>query len=96
MPPPGGSSDRKKTGTFLRLGEALTRELAGLVGPYVLSDRRWPGSSCVSYRYGGFARRSRLREDGSRLLVIAGPDGEPVPDVRRRTARTWRSTGSTP
>ncbi|MEU5125126.1 lanthionine synthetase LanC family protein [Streptomyces mobaraensis] len=67
---------------FLRLGDVLAAELGGFQGPYVLSDRRWPRSSCVYYRYGGFSPRTLLRPDGSRRYVIADRDGSYVSDVR--------------
>lgn len=67
---------------FHAVGEALTRALDGFDGPRVLSDRRFPGSRVVSYRYGGFATVSRVLPAGNRELLIATPDGEPVVDVR--------------
>ncbi|MFI0738848.1 class III lanthionine synthetase LanKC [Streptomyces sp. NPDC021100] len=67
---------------FLRLGHLLTDELRGFDGPYILSDRRWPHSSCVYYRYGGFSPRTLLRPDGSRRFVIADHQGADVPDAR--------------
>lgn len=67
---------------FSRLGKRLTQELEHFVGPYILSDRPWPGSSCVYYRYGGFRARSTLQLDGRRTPVIASPDGGLVPDIR--------------
>jgi hypothetical protein len=67
---------------FHRIGGLLAEALEGEVGPYVLSDRRWPGSRSVFYRYGGFQARSRLRVDGRRDLLITTPGGEPVKDGR--------------
>ncbi|MFD3532754.1 class III lanthionine synthetase LanKC [Streptomyces sp. NPDC058664] len=68
---------------FLRLGNALADQLSEFTGPYILSDRRWPDSSCVYYRYGGFSPRTLLQPDGSRQFVIVDPHGACVPDVRR-------------
>ena len=68
---------------FMQLGELLARELHDFVGPYVLSDRRWPGSLCVYYRYGGFRRRPILQIDGTTKFAISAPDGAPVPDTRK-------------
>ncbi|MCX5395062.1 class III lanthionine synthetase LanKC [Streptomyces sp. NBC_00094] len=68
---------------FLRLGDALAAELSAFTGPYILSDRRWPDSSCVYYRYGGFSPRTVLQPDGSRQFVILDSHGSYVPDVRR-------------
>ncbi|MEV7187329.1 class III lanthionine synthetase LanKC [Kitasatospora sp. NPDC093102] len=67
---------------FLRLGRRLTRELQDLTGPYILSDRRWLGSGCVHYRYGGFSPRTVLQADGRRQFVITAPDGQLTPDLR--------------
>ncbi|MFI0543823.1 class III lanthionine synthetase LanKC [Streptomyces sp. WSLK1-3] len=67
---------------FTRLGNRLKEELLDFTGPYILSDRRWPGSSCVHYRYGGFQPVSVLQIDGSRRFVIRDPDGGYVTDTR--------------
>jgi hypothetical protein len=68
--------------TFHSVARALTAALDGLDGPYVLSDRRYPGSRVVSYRYGGFTSQPRVRSDGLHELMIQSPDGTPVPDER--------------
>ena len=67
---------------FRAIAAALTQALAGLDGPYVLTDRRCPGSRVVSYRYGGFVSRFELKPLGLRDLMIQAPDGSLVPDVR--------------
>ncbi|NJO66111.1 MAG: hypothetical protein HC832_00315 [Leptolyngbyaceae cyanobacterium RM1_405_57] len=67
---------------FYRLGYRLSGELSSFVGPYILSDRRWPGSRSVYYRYGGFSADSVLNLDGTRRHVITSPNGELVPDLR--------------
>ena len=67
---------------FYRLGQRLTEEMQEFNGPYILSDKRWPGSMCVYYRYGGFRARTMVQIDGRREHVIISPDGELVPDVR--------------
>jgi serine/threonine protein kinase len=67
---------------FLTVARALTEALEGFDGPYILSDRRCPGSKVVFYRYGGFATISRLRPDGVKDLMIHEPGGEPVVDIR--------------
>jgi serine/threonine protein kinase len=74
---PGDSS------AFLSVGEELVSLLATYSGPYILSDRRWPGSRCVFYRYGGFRERSRLSLEGSRVFLLTSRDGELVEDQRR-------------
>ncbi len=67
---------------FRVVAAALTEALSGMEGPYILSDRRCPGSNVVFYRYGGFATISRLRPDGIKDLMIHEPDGTPVVDER--------------
>lgn len=88
--------DRVQSGKFCTAypadagrAEALMRALAdalpGEVGPTVLTDRPFPGSRVVSYRYGGFVGRSRLLADGTRRPQVLDGSGTPVDD--RRTAR---------
>jgi hypothetical protein len=67
---------------FLTLIEALHQVTKDLEGPYILSDKRYRDSKVLFYRYGGFQRMYRLRADGSRQLMIRGPDGAFVPDER--------------
>jgi hypothetical protein len=67
---------------FRRLAKGLADALDSLAGPYVLSDRRVPGSRCVSYRYGGFQPLMKLEPSGVRMACIKTPDGEYIPDVR--------------
>lgn len=67
---------------FRAVAAALTDVLADVDGPYILSDRRCPGSRAVYYRYGGFQGISTTRPDGVGVLHILQPDGTPVPDVR--------------
>lgn len=57
----------------------LTKELAG---PYILSDRRYPGSRILFYRYGGFRGLTQLQLDGHFGPVMRSPTGEPEPDER--------------
>lgn len=68
--------------SFHRVARALTEALQGFDGPYVLSDRRYPGSRVVSYRYGGFTSRFRLQALGFRELFIESPDGTLIRDTR--------------
>ncbi|WP_069162663.1 class III lanthionine synthetase LanKC [Nocardia altamirensis] len=63
--------------------ERLERELSGIAGPYVLTDRRFGASQCVSYRYGSFRARYRLQPDGTRESTMRALDGTEVPDERR-------------
>src|SRR5689334_15431869 len=63
--------------------EELSAELQGISGPYVLSDRRYRDSECVSYRFGSFTSRSRVEADGTHTPLVVAVDGELVPDERR-------------
>ncbi|MBO4209292.1 class III lanthionine synthetase LanKC [Micromonospora echinofusca] len=59
----------------------LDELLAGEPGPYILSDLRY-GSGPVYVRYGGFAARYCLSDDGQVVPAIADADGVLVPDRR--------------
>ncbi|HEX4832606.1 MAG TPA: lanthionine synthetase LanC family protein [Trebonia sp.] len=60
----------------------LAADLAGIGGPFVLTDRRFGASECVSYRYGAFRDRTRVDADGTLVHTMAGPDGE-IDDQRK-------------
>ncbi|HEU5268638.1 MAG TPA: hypothetical protein VFU36_01850, partial [Jatrophihabitans sp.] len=60
----------------------LAAELSGISGPYVLTDRRFGDSECVSYRYGAFRRRLQVDAEGYPVHVMTGPDGQLVHDKR--------------
>jgi len=60
----------------------LAEELSGISGPYVLTDRRFGDSECVSYRYGGFQRRLQVDAEGYPVHIVAGPDGQLIEDKR--------------
>ena len=61
--------------------EELDAALAGEAGPYILSDLRW-GAGPVHVRYGGFAPRHCLDDQGQQVLAIEDADGVLVPDLR--------------
>ena len=67
---------------FYRLGQRLSEALDTFSGPYILSDRRWPGSKAVYYRYGGFTAQPELQIDGTQVNAILSPEGESIPDLR--------------
>jgi tRNA A-37 threonylcarbamoyl transferase component Bud32 len=67
----------------LELMQRLSRELSGVSGPFVLTDRRFGTSECVSYRYGGFRSRARVNSDGMQVHFLVGPDGTEIEDERR-------------
>lgn len=55
--------------------------LAGVRGPYILSDLRY-GDGPLFVRYGGFAERHCLADNGARSLALENAYGDLVPDVR--------------
>jgi tRNA A-37 threonylcarbamoyl transferase component Bud32 len=63
--------------------ERLSADLTGVSGPYVLTDRRYGDSECVSYRYGAFRGRTRVDAEGFGVHTMLGQDGEEVDDDRR-------------
>lgn len=67
---------------FYQCGEQLAVELKDHPGPYILSDRRWPRSKSVYYRYGGFTAQLKLRADGRRSFTIQDDAGAPTVDQR--------------
>jgi class III lanthionine synthetase len=90
----GKHSSRQQSGKFCAIYpstpelahatlEALSAEFQGISGPYVLTDRRYGDSECVSYRFGSFTSRSRVEADGTRTPLVVAVDGELVPDERR-------------
>lgn len=60
----------------------LGEKLAGEPAPYILTDLRW-GAGPLFVRYGGFAEKFCVGEDGELEPAITGPDGELHPDRRR-------------
>ncbi|MFI5528331.1 class IV lanthionine synthetase LanL [Kitasatospora sp. NPDC051853] len=72
---------------FLRLAAELHRATAGFPGPGILSDRAYAPGSRVHYRYGVFARRAELGNDGAYRSLLHGPDGSVTEDVRGASYR---------
>ena len=68
---------------FHRLGRALAEATEGLDGPYILSDRRVPGSRIVFYRYGEHLAEESVDPRGFRVHHMVGPAGERAQDRRR-------------
>ncbi|GAA1205179.1 class III lanthionine synthetase LanKC [Prauserella alba] len=62
--------------------DELDAALSGNAGPYILSDLRF-GNGPLYVRYGGFAKRFCVTEEGERVLAIERPDGTLVPDERK-------------
>jgi class III lanthionine synthetase len=67
---------------FLALAAKLAEHLQNFKGPYILSDRRYPGSSVVYYRYGGIKALGQRTFRGDRQLMLVNPQGKLVPDTR--------------
>lgn len=61
----------------------LAEELSGISGPYVLSDRRYGESECVSYRYGAFRGRMRVDAEGASVPTMLDAEGREIDDDRR-------------
>ncbi|GAA3023557.1 class III lanthionine synthetase LanKC [Streptosporangium longisporum] len=59
----------------------LDELLRGIEGPYILSDLRY-GEGPLFVRYGGFAGRRCLADNGELVLAIEDGEGRLVPDVR--------------
>lgn len=70
------------TEVFTELIQAIADATSDLEGPYILSDKRFPGSKVVFYRYGGFLRIDQLKVDGTRQAMIKAPSGDLIPDDR--------------
>ncbi len=66
-----------------RIIRRLADDLSGISGPFVLSDRRFGTSECVSYRYGAFRGRMRVDAEGVHVPTMTGPDGVEIDDERR-------------
>lgn len=66
---------------FTRLARDLADELAGVAGPYILSDLR-VGAGPVFVRFGGFRSLVCTGPDGSAVPAVRHPDGHLVPDER--------------
>ncbi|MBW8483708.1 class III lanthionine synthetase LanKC [Actinomadura parmotrematis] len=62
----------------------LDERLAGVQGPYILSDLRY-GEGPLFVRYGGFTDRKCIGKDGELVPAIENGDGELVPDIRTTT-----------
>lgn len=67
---------------FQRLGRALAQATAEFDGPYILSDRRVPGSRIVFYRYGEHQAGGEVDAEGERVPRMEGPSGEAGVDER--------------
>ncbi|HET9364991.1 MAG TPA: class III lanthionine synthetase LanKC [Candidatus Angelobacter sp.] len=67
---------------FESLLEQLYEQLRFEEGPYILSDRRYKDCRVLYYRYGGITQTTQVDVVGKKVLVLALPGGEAVPDVR--------------
>jgi tRNA A-37 threonylcarbamoyl transferase component Bud32 len=66
----------------LQMLRRLEADLSGISGPFVLTDRRFGMSECVSYRYGAFRNRTRVDAEGVEVHTMLGPDGQEMEDQR--------------
>lgn len=73
-------SDEKE---FTDIAGKLAEATAGFAGPYILSDRRYPGSKTVFYRYGGIRPVGALLPDGETTYTLTSPSGGTHPDERK-------------
>ncbi|WP_069164307.1 class IV lanthionine synthetase LanL [Nocardia altamirensis] len=89
----GVRADRAQSGKFLTvypadddqlrlLADQLHRATFGLVGPAILSDRRYRPDSLVHYRFGCFAWPTELDDTGYYEGQLCAPDGTLSADVR--------------
>lgn len=88
-------ADRSASGKFITIYPRDERELetvctelgdllAGMQGPYILSDLRW-GDGPLYVRWGGFADRYCVGPNGSLVLAVEDGEGALVPDRRGPT-----------
>src|SRR5205085_3371154 len=71
------------TEQFKALMQELHLATEGQSGPYILSDKRYPGSKVLFYRYGAFRHIARLNVFGERELCLHGKNGELILDQRQ-------------
>lgn len=69
-------------GHFRRIGQDLAAATNALDGPYILSDRRVPGSRVVFYRYGQHQPVQAVNARGHRMQQMLTPGGTAVEDAR--------------
>jgi len=67
---------------FASIIERLAKSTSDMVGPYILSDRRYKDSKVVFYRYGEHKGLGRVNAHGERIPCILAPDGTRVSDER--------------
>lgn len=67
----------------VRCADTLADLLAGVTGPYVLSDRQWRPDAPVFVRYGAFRPRQAWLDDGRRAPGRVAGSGRIVEDSRR-------------
>lgn len=67
---------------FVRIAKRLNQATAHLSGPHILTDRAYPGSKSVFYRYGAHAPGHRVDAYGSRIPGYVLEHGQWYDDVR--------------
>lgn len=67
---------------FLSLLSELHAATMEFTGPYILSDRRFPGSRVLHYRYGTMQSTDAVNGNGQKISQLLSPDGQAHPDRR--------------
>lgn len=71
----------KDNDQFCSLLDTLEESVSHLDGPYILSDTQFKKGP-VFFRYGGFLYRRSILQSGRQAVVIEGPKGTVVEDIR--------------
>jgi tRNA A-37 threonylcarbamoyl transferase component Bud32 len=69
--------------SFTEVALAMAEELQSHLGPWIVTDRRVRGSSCVFYRFGSFSSTLMQTSEGPLAAAMTAPDGTLTPDLRQ-------------
>lgn len=72
----------RSTEEFKQLCQDLSKATANLNGPHILTDRAFPGSTVVYYRYGAHAKFSKVDPYGNHTSGYYLRNGEWAEDIR--------------
>ncbi|KRG14099.1 hypothetical protein ACA29_07330 [Lederbergia galactosidilytica] len=67
---------------FHQVISALGKALDKFDGPFILSDKRYPDSKVVHYRYGGISKNTVPTVKGWSKYQLTTPNGETITDER--------------
>ena len=70
-------------GRFFEVALAIAEKLEAHIGPWIVTDRRVRGSSCVFYRFGAFSSTLMQTSEGPLAAAMTAPDGTMTPDLRQ-------------